>query len=393
MSKLEIYHQCGNNTKWNIESMIEDKIGNGLILSPSDMKKEDMEKLDINIKERSMFDSQFYLPRSNRDKLKTYKFFPGKCLENEYNTKDYEEVAYKNAEECIKFQLENQFKDIIIPTVYREEYTEDYFEELKNVYVLPFIEKIKELEVNKKIYLTVIVKDSYLKDEKIQKELLSFCTNFQNIDGIYLIPIHKETNKRIKDEEYLFKLMRFIDILRKNELLVHLGYTDIEGFLLSISGITSLSIGAYENTKCFGIDKFIKTEGKKQGPIPRIFSANLLQSIEYRFLPSLEMLYDKYDMLFDDTKYKAEMFMPSFRWWFTKPQIYKHYFISYSNLLLQLPKDYQGKYDFVLEKIEQAMIYFKEISDKVLLDEKNNGEHLVHWINAMKMFDKYKKSN
>lgn len=393
MNKLEIYHQCGNNTKWNIESMMEDRIGNGLILSPSDMKKEDIEKLDLQIKEISMFDSQFYLPRSNRAKLKTYEFFPGKCLEEGYNTKDYEEIAYKNAEECVKFQLENEFKNIIIPTVYKEEYTKDYFEELRNVYVLPFIEKIKELGTDKKVYLTVIVKDSYLKDETIEKELLSFCTNFQNIDGIYLIPIHKETNKRIKDEEYLFKLMRFIDILRKNDLLVHLGYADIEGFLLSISGITSLSIGTYENTKCFGIDKFIKTEGAKQGPIPRIFSANLLQSIEYRFLPSLKMLYDKYDILFDDTKYKVEMFTPTFKWHFTKPQIYKHYFISYSNLLLQLPEDYQEKYNFVLDKIKQAMVYFKEISEEVLLDEKNDGEHLVHWINAMRMFDKYKKSN
>lgn len=393
MSKLKIYHQCGNNTIWNIDSFLEDKIGDGLILSPSDMKKQDMEKLDINLKNKSMFDSQFYLPRSNKPKLKTYEFFPGECLENEYNTKDYEEIAYKNAEECIKFQLKNEFENIIIPTVYRENYTPSYLDELKNMYVIPFIEKIKELGIDKKIYLTLVVKDSYLKDEKIEKELLSFSTNFQNIDGIYLIPIHKETNKRIKDEEYLFKLMRFIDILRKNELLVHLGYTDIEGFLLSIAGINSLSIGTYENTKCFGIDKFIKAEGRKQGPIPRIFSANLLQSIEHRFLPSLKMLYDNYDMLFDDNKYKVEMFTPSYTWHFTKPEIYKHYFISYNNLLTQLPENYQEKYDFVLDKIKQAMIYFKEISETVLLDEKNDGEHLIHWINAMKMFDKYKKSN
>lgn len=392
MSKLEVYHQCGNNTVWNIDSFTKDNVGNGLILSPSDIKKEDLEKLDSEIKKCSMFDSQFYLPRSNKPKIMTYEFFPSQCIEDEYSTKNYEEVAYENAEKCIKFQLQNQFKNIIIPTVYAEDYTSNYLEGLKYTYVLPFIEESKKLGIDKKIFLTMIIKDSYLKDENIEKELLSFATNFQNIDGIYLIPVHKETNKRIKDEEYLFRMMRFIDILRDNDLLVHLGYTDIEALVLSIAGITSLSIGTYENTKCFGIDKFVKAEGKKQGPTPRIFSAALLQNIEYRFLPSLKTLYDKYNMLFDENKYRVEMFEPTFNWHFSKPAIYKHYFISYNNILIQLPESYEEKYNFILDRIQKSMIYFKEISEVVLLDEKNDGDHLVHWINAMRMFDKYKKS-
>ena len=187
--------------------------------------------------------------------------------------------------------------------------------------------------------------------------------------------------------------MKFIDKLRENELLVHLGYTDIEGFILSLSDITSISIGAYENTRCFSIEKFKSNVGKRQGPNPRVFSAKLLQNVEYTYLAPLETLYDKYDELFEDNEYKIKLFEPTFQWHFTKPEIYKYYFCEYSKLLQKLPGEYDERYKFILEKIKESMIYYKEINDSgVLLDERSNGDHLIHWANAINMYNKYKLS-
>ena len=324
MNNIEIYHQCGHNTVWNIDSFCKDKIGDGLIFSPSDFEKEKVEKLDLKIKESSFFDPQYYLPKSDKKKLQTYNFFPNTFMNNDYSTVNYEEKAYDDAYKCVEFQKNNSFNRIIIPCVYKENFTDKYLAIQKELYIIPFVSAIEKLNVNKPVFLTLILKDNYLFDKEIREEILSFATSFQAIDGIYIIPEHVETYKRVRDEKYLFELMKFIDKLRENELLVHLGYTDIEGFILSLSDITSISIGAYENTRCFSIEKFKSNVGKRQGPNPRVFSAKLLQNVEYTYLAPLETLYDKYDELFEDNEYKIKLFEPTFQWHFTKPEIYKY---------------------------------------------------------------------
>lgn len=393
MNNIEIYHQCGHNTVWNIDSFCKDKIGDGLIFSPSDFEKEKVEKLDLKIKESSFFDPQYYLPKSDKKKLQTYNFFPNAFMNNDYSTVNYEEKAYDDAYKCVEFQKNNSFNRIIIPCVYKENFTDKYLAIQKELYIIPFVSAIEKLNVNKPVFLTLILKDNYLFDKEIREEILSFATSFQAIDGIYIIPEHVETYKRVRDEKYLFELMKFIDKLKENELLVHLGYTDIEGFILSLSDITSISIGAYENTRCFSIEKFKSNVGKRQGPNPRVFSAKLLQNVEYTYLAPLETLYDKYDELFEDNEYKIKLFEPTFQWHFTKPEIYKYYFCEYSKLLQKLPGEYDERYQFILEKIKESMIYYKEINDSgVLLDERSNGDHLIHWTNAINMYNKYKLS-
>lgn len=393
MNNIEIYHQCGHNTIWNIDSFCKDKIGDGLIFSPSDFEKGKVEKLDLKIKESSFFDPQYYLPKSDKKKLQTYNFFPNTFMNNDYSTVNYEEKAYDDAYKCVEFQKNNSFNRIIIPCVYKENFTDKYLAIQKELYIIPFVSAIEKLNVNKPVFLTLILKDNYLFDKEIREEILSFATSFQAIDGIYIIPEHVETYKRVRDEKYLFELMKFIDKLRENELLVHLGYTDIEGFILSLSDITSISIGAYENTRCFSIEKFKSNVGKRQGPNPRVFSAKLLQNVEYTYLAPLETLYDKYDELFEDNEYKIKLFEPTFQWHFTKPEIYKYYFCEYSKLLQKLPGEYDERYKFILEKIKESMISYKEINDSgVLLDERSNGDHLIHWANAINMYNKYKLS-
>ena len=185
MNELKIYHQCGHNTIWNIESFCDDNIGNGLIFSPSDYEKAKIEKLEKEIKEKSLFDPQYYLPQSDKKKFETYDFFPNTFIESEYSTENYEEKAFENAYKCVEFQNENSFNSIIIPCIYKENYTEKYLEIQKELYIIPFLNAIEKLQINKLVYLTLILKDNYLVDEEIKENILNFATSFQEIDGIY----------------------------------------------------------------------------------------------------------------------------------------------------------------------------------------------------------------
>ncbi|MEG6570600.1 hypothetical protein [Thermoanaerobacterium thermosaccharolyticum] len=393
MEKIEIYHQCGHNFKWNIESYEKDKVGSGLIISPVNMSKVNVDNLPAHIKANSFFDPQFYEPRSSNNKLNVYEFFPNKVA-NGYNSAEYEEFSNKSAELCVKYQVNQNYKYITIPTLYYEEIPNNYLKCLRELYIIPFIEQIKKIGSRKPVLLSVIVKDIQLNDKEYRDELLNFLTGFQEINGIYLIPYHRESSKRIKDIDYIYNLMVFIDILRQNGLIVHLGYTDIEGYLYSLADINSLSIGAYENVRRFGADRFRdKVLGKHPNPpTPRIYSSKLFQWIDYRYLGSLKSEYKNFEDLFDKNSYRVLMFKPEFNWHFTKPELYKHYFISYSNQICSLPSNLEDRYNLIIKNLEIAKKYYNEIDKcNILLDDDSNGSHINYWITAINRFYKYKR--
>ena len=87
-----IYHQCGHNFVWNVRSLEDDGVGEGLIVSPINVKADEIpRRIPSEILESSWIDPQFYLPNDNKKKLKTYPFFPGNLLEN-FSTSDFERV-------------------------------------------------------------------------------------------------------------------------------------------------------------------------------------------------------------------------------------------------------------------------------------------------------------
>ena len=58
--KTTIYHQCGFRYNWNFEIYKKNNIGDGFILSPKDMEKEFISKMEDEDISKSFFDSQFY---------------------------------------------------------------------------------------------------------------------------------------------------------------------------------------------------------------------------------------------------------------------------------------------------------------------------------------------
>lgn len=391
MNEVMVFHQCGFRDSWNFDSFLNDNAGDGLILSPINEEYGKLIQKSEVIKSSSFFDPQFYLPRSIHPALNSYDFFPNN-IANGYETQDYHEFAYRSAELCIDFQNDNGFRYIVIPTISFGELPINYLAQLKDLYTLPFLEKIISKKIVKPILLSIIVKDIQINDAHFRDELLTYLTSFTEISGIYLIPDNKRTYKRIKDIDYLYNLMTFIDTLKNNGLEVHLGYTDIEGYILSLASPDSISMGAYENLRRYDPTKFDKKEEKKMnGPSPRLYSNKLLQWIDQRYLNSIKSDFDRFDELFDKNKYKVIMFQPEYNWHFTKPELYKHFFISYYNQIKALPNSFDSRYEYLMEKIKQAMGVFDEISQYVLLDSNSDGSHLSMWGSALKKFVNYKR--
>lgn len=145
---MKIFHQSGHNTIWNKRSLNDYNCGDNIILSPVHNKKSNIEAWDVELKNKCLFDPQFYVPDSQKTKLNTYDFFPEKIMDG-FSTHDYSALAYDAARLCVDYQIENDFESIIIPARYYNEMVTDFIEKQKAFSVEPFLKYLSSFQSKK----------------------------------------------------------------------------------------------------------------------------------------------------------------------------------------------------------------------------------------------------
>ena len=136
-----------------------------------------------------------------------------------HGTKDsfemYVEKALEKGLEEITFTEHMPFTSVFLEN---KDFQDECAMDIKDID--SYINDVKEIKkkYEGKIKINLGFEVDYIEglDEEIKENILNFATSFQEIDGIYLIPEHIETYKRVRDEKYLFELMKFIDKLREN---------------------------------------------------------------------------------------------------------------------------------------------------------------------------------
>ena len=383
-----IYHQCGHNFVWNVRSLEDDGTGEGLIVSPVNIEADRISnRIPTEILETSWMDPQFYLPNDNKNKLKTYPFFPGNVLEN-FNTSDFENHAVEIATECLQFQNALNFRYLVIPTRYFDDIPDIYLSQITELFVEPFRQARLDLHLTKPMLLTLIAKRLHLEDGLSRDELLSWATGFGDVDGIYLVLDSGSRSKQIKDAGFLSGTLRFVRALRLNDMEVHVGYCGIEGLLYSIADATSVTVGSYENLRSFSTLRLETQENTpRRGPRPRVYSGQLLQWVEDIYLEPLRQLVPDWQLLFDDSPYKEYLLNPSSSLNFQRSEIYKHYFFVFSRQIAELPQ-LAGRGEYIRAQILNAIQFFEQIgAANVFLDADSDGSHLPSWLNALAMFE------
>lgn len=405
MNNIRIYHQCGFRYKWNTEIKNTDNVGDGFIISPLDMNMDILKNLDDKELETSFLDPQFYSLNLYRENYLSYKF-----LDEIDNIYDYSFQKNNIAKKCVDFQNNISFKYITIPTIdfdlltLEESYSEiyddiksasdnsSYFNSnsiktslLKKLILDPFTKYIVENRISKQVILTIIFNDEMAKNSDLFNSMLATITNNEIISGIYLIPQNNRTFKRISDINFLIKIMEFIHILRDNDLEVIIGYSDIESILYTVAGATAIPIGIYENLRKYDGLKFSNSDYNGRGPNPRVFSNKLLQWIEYQYLPVIKSN-DDLTKYFEQNNYFQETQEKDYNWHFSKPQCYKHYMVSFTNLISQLPSNLDERYKYVDKLLEQANNAFNDLSNFMFFDNNSSGDHINKWRTALKSY-------
>lgn len=379
---MKVFHQTGFRDSWNIESY-KKGVGNGLIFSPVNMSADKLRGLDVELKSTSFMDPQLYLLNENKGKLGTYPYFPENIMDG-FSTNDLNTQNIQLAQLCVDFQLENDFCYLVIPTRYHDDNPSSYFGQISDFFVQPFCSVAKNQNVNKKILLSVIVKPIMLSDETRRNELLNWITSHFSIDGVYIIFEDNFSSKQIKDFDYLYNAIEVIRIIKANQLEVHVGYCNTEAMLYSLGMPDSVTIGSYENLRSFSVKRFQDLEKTEmRGPKARLFSGKLLQWVNYEYVQAMQRMLPNFDQLFEDSEYKPLMFKSDFKWHFTKPELYKHYFYVFNDQLQSLPNSRDERVESVKNTVKNAIDLYRGITETVLLDENSDGSHLNTWLNVI----------
>lgn len=388
--KPKLYHQCGHNTNWNIDSFEKDKCGAGLIFSPVHKKRADIEKYDAKVKMQSFFDPQYYLPNSQKTKLQTYSFFP-EVIAGGFSTEDFSLVASESAKRCIDFQLANKFSHIVIPARYYEQMITDYIERQNACTVLPFLKEITRQKVKKPVLLTLPLTPHMIMDESYRTNLLNWVTSFPEISGVYVFSSNEGNEKQIKSEKFLYAYLEFLQALRNVDLEVVVGYCNTESLLYSLVDGCSIAIGSFENTRMFSTDKFIVPEDdeKRRGPKPRIFLPGLLNWIQFGQAKTIkEDAPEIWDELYVPNTYSDQALKLAIEPTFNQPQLYKSHFQVYAAMITPLfGLDAIGRYKAIRSKLKHALELYAQIEEiPVDLEKHGKGDHIQAWLDTINKF-------
>ena len=385
------YHQVGHNPSWNISSYLEDSCGQGLILSPVNQDPASVERLPVSIRTNCMFDPQFYLPSSQKSKLKAYSFFPESFV-NGFSTNEFEVVAKEAADECVAFQAAQDFRNIVIPCRFLNQMYSDYIERHERFSVIPFLEAIDDLaaivgEIDKPICLSLTLTDHMIQDEGFRDQILNWVTKYPEIDEIYLIYSVERESKQIKSSDFLKAAFSFSKEIRETGLGLIIGYQNTESLLFSFLDDITVTFGTFENTRIFSIDKFLVSIEERRGPRPRIYVPGLLNWILFDDAKQIQRIAPHiWNEIHFPTEYSERVLARTVAPYFNQPELYRHQLICMQeqfNQLGEIPPSV--RLDLLGEWIRRAATYYDEIADTgIIIERHGDGSHLSPWNVATK---------
>ena len=380
---LGLLHQVGHNSSWNVESFENESCGDGLILSPLHQAMAKVEGLGAETRAASIFDPQFYLPNSRKPKLQTYPFFPEK-VDGGFQTSTFAPHAAAVAKDCIDFQVAQGFRKVVVPTRFISQPFPDYFDQHSAFTVDAFMEQAGD----RPLCLSLAVTAPMIQHPAWRQSLLNWITSFPTVDEVYLMYEHVRDYKQVQDSEFLRDCLRFYSDVLSTGLALTVGYTNTEGLLFSASGDLNITMGSFENTRIFSVDKFLESEGERRGPKARIYLAGLMNWVQFEDAKQIRQHAPLvWNRVYMPTQWAEVALAQAVEPTFNQAPLYKHYFLnmdSQINALRGVSSPDRRRY--LIAKVEEAMDAYSDLPSGLLLEKHGRSNHLQGWRAALESF-------
>lgn len=365
---MSIFIQQGYGMMQMNNDLANDISNMGVILSPRALNKnQSIDRLKQHAEElrnkgvKILFDPQFYVPRTNLDKLLKFPYFN--------DVGDYSTVYFKSQDSkkfitnVIKYQTDViNVDEIIIPNIYTNSLNTSWYD-LTSLFVE---EAIKLTEKTK--YLTIPL-GSDVVNNKDEFDYLISCLSQYDIDGFYFV-INNPKGNFVADEVFLYNLFDALISLNLSGKKVIIGYSNQQALIYAAAGVTSIASGNYRNVRSFDPDIFFLDESddiKRRGIW--YYDANTLSEFRPQQITLLHNR--KIAVKFGPTcKYCEPLILnPELSTTWKEPESFKHYLFElnrqWNNLMMVPVSERINSIIALLEQVKISILEFKDLGIRI----------------------------
>jgi hypothetical protein len=358
----------------------------GIVLSPVNRFPQEMEKHLQSFRSKGTFetvlDSQLYFPRSLREKLTDYPYFP-----KDIDTVDmgaewwWKDINQKLGDFCESLGVDA----VTSPIVYPKNIEDNYY--VTSVQVANDLAERISPEIF--TYQTVLADQSLLTDESALLRAASILSE-TDCAGFYVIFLSDRAPRaELSDSFELLGAMRFIRELKGTGRKVVVAYCSSEMVLYKCAGADMCATGKFFNLRRFTRSRFDEPAGGggqlpywfehglmaflRQADILRIRSKGLTTILEQQF--SKNIWSEKILRQFAGTPKTPWLGLGwrQYLSWFSQTEV----FLDAANAADEVA-EWLNTADKNWGKIEGAKVYFEE--------RRNNGEWIRAWLQALNDF-------
>lgn len=269
---MSVYHQMGHQS-YNLISCPELSGYKGAILSPVNFDQNGILKIINDLRENenfeTIFDPQLYFPRTEREKLRNWSYFPSDVDTADFSSLTWWKKLINSISETVDLLHPTSVcSPVLVPRVFNNEYYDS------NIQVACDLqERVSPMKIS--VYQSVLVGISELAEYNRVLSIASIITK-TTASRIYLVfQTDTEPRRELDDPQALMGAMLLINTLENSGLRVLVGYSSSDIILWKEAGASYCASGKFFNLRRFTPSRWNENEGGG-GQLPYWFEESLL---------------------------------------------------------------------------------------------------------------------
>lgn len=280
---MKLFLQFGHGMMEHCRYLIANWDEGTVIFSPVNMNESQIEKLSKDIIELSgstLFDPQFFVPKTDHHNLVKHDYWP-----NNFNTAEFKAGPPLTAllDKLMKINEIAKVSKVILPGLYCERVDDDWLAVQKAI-----IDEAQQAITHLPRIATICLSAESLRNEE-QIEMLLNASEEWDVSGFYIVGEHPNGLYLLDDPIWLSNLLSLCAGLKQQSREVIVGYASHQLLCLACADVDAIAAGTWLNVRSFNKKKFLEpTEEEISRRVKWYYCPQTLS--EYK-LPFLDMAF------------------------------------------------------------------------------------------------------
>ncbi len=369
LDEPSFYLQMGHNSHTIARDFCETRDCAGVILSPSDGTPSNLEEWAAEASghgRKVLFDPQFYLPRTQREKLQKHPYFEA-IGGSGFDTQTFQDNLESFVHDTVAYQASLSVDAMIAPSRLLETLSKSAVDTWRSL-AEAFVEEARSERPDCPILISVPVDAQPLADKGQRERLLNHATSI-DAHGFYVSVRHPlDVAYPLRGTSYVMSYLDLVHNLARNEYRVLCGHTHQFAHALFGVGAMGFASGQYKNLRSFDTRRWQDTDDWGQ-QVVNYYSDRILN--ELRVDADMDLLYqcDLLDAVRTPSPYDYPLYqgeVPSTVEWKLRGASWDHYLWACNGIA----KKYAGvepeqRREASVQAIEEAREVCQQIVDQI----------------------------